>query len=53
MDILGCAQTLSAHNAVMKVFDFVKPKNIDPLERYLWSLALGHKTKVEFVDGKL
>ncbi len=53
MDILGSAQTLAAHSAVMKTFDFLKPKNIDPLERYLWSISVGRKSKIEFVNGNL
>lgn len=53
MDILGSAQTLAAHKAVLKTFNFVKPKDIDPLERYLWALSLGKKPKVEFVKGNL
>lgn len=52
MDIFGSAQTLAAHKAVLKTFNFVKPKNIDPLERYLWALSLGKKPKAEFVEGK-
>ncbi|XKL69234.1 hypothetical protein PGB90_007003 [Kerria lacca] len=50
MDILGCAQTLEAHNAVLKTFNFVQPKNIDPLERYLWSISVGRKSKIEFFE---
>lgn len=51
MDILGSAETMTAHNAVMKTFDFIKPKNIEPLERYLWSVSVGKRPKRQFFHG--
>lgn len=52
MDILGSAQTLEAHKAVMNNFNFVRPVALDPVERYLWSLSVARKPKIEFVQGK-
>ncbi|XP_065208130.1 microsomal triacylglycerol transfer protein-like [Planococcus citri] len=50
MDVLGSAQTLPAHKSVLNHFNFVNPgPSLDAVERYLWSLSVAKKPKIEFV----
>nr|XP_018897210.1 PREDICTED: microsomal triglyceride transfer protein large subunit [Bemisia tabaci] len=40
-DVLGTAQTMTAHEAAMKLLNLNSEADVDKAERYFWALALG------------
>ncbi|XP_065361883.1 microsomal triacylglycerol transfer protein-like [Calliphora vicina] len=41
VDLLGAAQTIDAHNAIHKIFDYNQNSDVDLWEKYLQSLSVG------------
>lgn len=50
LDLAGAAQTLEAHEAVMKYLSLNSEE--DKCERYFWSLSLGSQPKLPVIKSR-
>lgn len=50
-DVLGTAQTITAHEAAMKLLNLNSEADVDKAERYFWALALGSQPLQAVIQG--
>jgi len=52
-DLLGAALNENSHKASMETLDFTDAKNVEKIERYLWSASIKFNPKIEIIKSKI
>lgn len=53
VDLLGAVQTIDAHNAIHKMFDYNKNSDVDLWEKYLQSLSVGTHPDKSIIEDQM
>jgi len=52
-DLLGAALNENSHKASMETLDFNDAKNVEKIERYLWSASINFNPKIEIIKSNI